>query len=116
MKTEEAAQAESEAEQQIYKYNQENVNYLAGKTWSMIRQGRDLEAIRSILSYYSTYVDNKPDYAVTMPDTVQLTDALRMALAMPQRQRSVFGYATDASFWEIYSALLMTRESRSHCS
>lgn len=98
----EAIEAEEEAEQQIYDYYLKQTGYTAQKVWTLIRQGRDMEALEAA-RYGMPWFTDTPDYAYGLPDPVALIDAIRAALAMPQRKRMSYGGAGSSDLWEALS-------------
>ena len=103
--TTQAVEAESEAEEQIYASYLKRSDYLAQKAWSLIRQGNDMDAIRLTTSLIQgTDMEDVPDYAIYLPDSIDAVDALRAALAMPQRQRIPYRYFADCDMWEYLDA------------
>ena len=97
--TEQAKKAEEEAEAQIYNFYLKKAGYVAREAWLSIRSGNDREALENIVSVMPRMEDS-PSYAVYLPDPLDAVDALRMALAMPQRQRAVYGGWSYSSFFE----------------
>ena len=97
--TQEAKEAETAAEQQVYDYYLKQSGYTAQKVWTLIRQGRDVEALDAAYHGMPWFTDT-PDYAYALPDPVPLVDAMRAALAMPDRKRMAYSGAGSSYPWE----------------
>ena len=95
---EDAKAAQEVAEQQFYDYYLKRTGYIAQKAWTLIRQGRDIEALNAAYNAMPWFTDT-PEYAYGLPDPVPLMDAMRAALAVPQR-RTVYTSWGVASPWE----------------
>ena len=98
--TADAIQAEEDANEQIADYYLKRAGHLTHKAWTAIRQGNDLDALEYTMNALDDYDFETPDYVDILPESTEAVDALRMALAMPGRQRIRFSYWRDVGLWE----------------
>ena len=103
--TAKAAESEKKADEEIAEYFLRRAGYLSHKAWTAIGQGNDKEALNYAMSALSeSYAwEDTPGYVGWLPDSTEAVDALRAALAMPQRQNVVYSAWNDGSLedpWE----------------
>ena len=84
--TQEAIEAEKEAIEKRDQAFLGEADYLADKAWAAINRGNDKEAVQLALSALPDDMDSD------LPVSVHAVNALRMALSIPDRQRSTYQF------------------------